>query len=288
MTRPAIFAPHRPKKSQRHFKLTLAYDGTEFVGWQRQTAQRTVQGEMELAWFKTTGEEVAVVASGRTDAGVHALAQVASVDSETEIVPKRLWRALNSYLPDDVRVLEVIEAPCYFHAIRDSVRKRYRYVIQEGLDHDVFGRRYAWTIRRKLNTDAMREAGQRLVGKHDFTSFESMGSQRLTPIRTIYEVQVERRQTETAHLINIEVEADGFLYSMVRNIAGTLVAVGQGRESVDWVTDVLEALDRRRAGMAAPAHGLYLVRVDLEWPSAEMLARRKRRVVKDRVDEGVE
>lgn len=274
MSYPGVFDPPNPLKSLRHFKLTLAYDGTDFVGWQRQNGQRSVQGEMEIAWEKTTGERVAVVGSGRTDAGVHALAQVASVGSETQLVPNRIWRALNSYLPHDIRVLEVIEAPSYFHAIRDAVRKRYRYVMQVGIDHDVFMRRYAWTIRRKLNFEAMQAAGQLLVGTHDFTSFESVGSERLSAVRTILDLQLRQRSTDNAQLIELEVEADGFLYSMVRNITGTLVMVGQGKETVDWVSKVLAARDRRMAGMAAPAHGLYLVRVDIEWPTPEQLARR--------------
>lgn len=252
----------------RYFKLTLAYDGTDFAGWQRQPTVRTVQGEVESAWRQVTaGEQATVMASGRTDAGVHALGQVASVASRTKLVPGRILRALNHYLPHDVRILEVEQAPDRFHALRDTVRKRYRYVVQDSLDHDVFGRRYTWHVRRRLDVERMHLQGQALVGTHDFAAFESSGSHRLTSVRTIFDVLVARRRAESGFEQTwIEVEADGFLYNMVRNITGTLVRVGQGRESDSWVADVLASRDRTRAGEAAPARGLFLVRVDVEWP----------------------
>lgn len=252
----------------RHFKLTLAYDGGEFAGWQRQPTQRTVQGVVEDAWRAVTGVRSTVIASGRTDAGVHALGQVASVAGETRLPPERLWRALNAHLPDDVRILEVLEAPFGFHALRDTVRKRYRYVLQDGLDHDVIGRRYAWHVRRRLDARAMHEAGRVLIGRHDFSSFESTGSQRLSSVRTVFDLTVERRKIDLGERVVLEVEADGFLYNMVRNITGTLLAVGQGKESADWVARALEARDRTRSGMAAPPHGLFLLRVDVELPQA--------------------
>src|SRR5262245_24413938 len=144
----------------RHFKLTLAYDGTDFAGWQRQTSARTVQGEVEKAWQRVTGQHATVLASGRTDAGVHALGQVASVASPTQLTANRLWRAVNSYLPHDVRVREVLDAPPNFHALRDTVSKRYRYVLEDGTDHDVIGRRFAWHIRRPVQAELMHAAGQ--------------------------------------------------------------------------------------------------------------------------------
>lgn len=252
----------------RSFKLTISYDGTDFAGWQRQPTQRTVQGELELAWRSATQQSAAVIASGRTDAGVHALGQVASVTSDTKLTANRLWRALNSYLPDDVRVLEVLDAPLGFHALRDTIRKRYRYVVEDGAYPHVLRRRYAWHVRRALDVERMGQGGRALVGTHDFASFESTGSQRLTSVRTIFDVLVERRRSEWGEYVAVEVEADGFLYNMVRNITGTLVQVGQGRESPEWVADVLAARDRTKAGMAAPAQGLYLVSVEVDWPPA--------------------
>lgn len=248
---------------RRSFKLTVAYDGTDFAGWQRQPDRRTVQGDLEAAWRAVTNRPASIMASGRTDAGVHALGQVASVDSDTLLSAERLCAALNAHLQNDLVVLEVIEVRPGFHALRDTVRKRYRYVIQDGRTPDIFARRYAWHVRYALDERRMDEAAQALAGTHDFDSFESTGSQRLTTRRTIFDIEVARPDPAAPHRVTIEVEADGFLYNMVRNITGTLVAVGRGRHDVAWVAEVLAARDRKRAGMAAPPQGLFLVRVDV-------------------------
>lgn len=247
----------------RSFKLTLAYDGGEFAGWQRQPQRRTVQGEMERAWEAVTGSAAAVIASGRTDAGVHALGQMASVDSPTRLAPDRLRDALNAHLPEDIVIRDVEEMIPGFHALRDTVRKRYRYVIHEGRRRNVLSRRYAWHVRGELVVEPMQEACQALAGTHDFDSFESTGSQRLTTRRTIFDIGVWRRATDEGTAVVVEVEADGFLYNMVRNITGTLVAVGRGQQPPAWVAEVLAARDRRRAGMAAPPQGLFLVSVEV-------------------------
>lgn len=245
----------------RSFRLTLSYDGTDFSGWQRQPDQRTVQGELERAWKAVTGERATLFASGRTDAGVHAIGQMVSVASNTQLTAYRMRAALNAHLPDDVSVREVFDARPGFHALRDTLRKRYRYVIQDGWQLDPLSRRFAWHVKHPLDANAMHRAGQHLVGTHDFDSFESTGSQRLSSRRTINDVVVERRETDIGERVVIEVEADGFLYNMVRNITGTLVAVGRGKRSEQWVADVLAAHDRREAGVAAPPHGLFLLRV---------------------------
>jgi tRNA pseudouridine38-40 synthase len=244
------------------FKLTLAYDGTDFLGWQRQPAKRTVQGELEAAILRITGHWSKCVASGRTDAGVHALGQVVSFQSDTRLPPAVLTKALNAELPEDMLVFEVAPAPDGFHALRDALRKRYRYVIEDGRPRDLFDRKYLWHVYQRLDVEAMRAAAAPLVGTHDFASYETSGSPRLSTVRTVHDLFVERRPSELTDRIIIEVEADGFLYNMVRNIVGTLVAVGKGRGAIGWPAEVLALKDRTKAGMTAPAQGLFLVGVD--------------------------
>jgi tRNA pseudouridine38-40 synthase len=246
----------------RTFKLTLAYDGSDFAGWQWQPNKRTIQGEVQAAIERVTQEKCKCFASGRTDAGVHALGQVVSFDSPTYLSGPALTKALNAELPEDLFVFEVQEASPGFHAQRDALRKRYRYVIEDGRQRDLFDRRYVWHIYQRLNVEAMQQAAQSLLGTHDFASFETSGSQRLTTTRTIFDLLVERRPAELTDRVIIEVEADGFLYNMVRNIVGTLVAVGKGKEPISFAADALAAHDRTRAGMTAPAQGLFLVGVE--------------------------
>ena len=246
------------------FKLTLAYDGTDFAGWQRQPQARTVQGELEAAIERITQQKSKCIASGRTDAGVHALGQVVSFQSDTKLDGPTLTKALNAELPEDMLVFEVTEAAPSFHALRDAVRKRYRYVIQDGRLPDLFDRKYVWHVYQRLDAEAMKQAATALVGTHDFASFETAGSPRLTTVRTIFDLSVERRPAELTERVVIEVEADGFLYNMVRNITGTLVAVGKGNESVAWPAEVLAQKDRTKAGMTAPARGLFLVWVEYD------------------------
>jgi tRNA pseudouridine38-40 synthase len=246
----------------RSFKLTLAYDGTDFAGWQRQPQERTVQAELEGALERITQERPKCIASGRTDAGVHALGQVVSFTSATLLPPDVLAKALNAELPEDMLVFDVAAAAAGFDALRDAVRKRYRYVIQDGRLRDLFDRKYVWHLYQRLDVDAMRQAAAPLVGTHDFASFETSGSPRLTTTRTVLDLVVERRSGELTDRIVIEVEADGFLYNMVRNIAGTLVEVGKGKQPAGWSAEVLALRDRTKAGMTAPAQGLFLVGVE--------------------------
>ena len=262
------------------FKLTLAYDGAEFSGWQGQPGRRTVQGELERAWQEITGEAVRVNAAGRTDAGVHAAGQVVGVESSTLLRAESLLGALNAKLPADVAVIAVELAPEGFHATHDANRKRYQYTIYNDRRRPVFLRRYAWHVPSPLDAEAMHRAAQSLVGTHDFACFQSVGSERESTVRTIFAVDVnanrageegpiaapgsvglssESSSLESDSLVTIEVEGDGFLYNMVRAIAGTLVEVGRGKRDEHSLTDVLASLDRCRAGQTAPAHGLTML-----------------------------
>src|SRR5688572_9526164 len=190
------------------YRLTLAYDGSDFAGWQWQPKQRTLQGELESTLERITGQRPNCIASGRTDAGVHALGQVVSFDSATRLTPEALTKALNAELPDDMLVFDVAPAPRGFNAQRDAIRKRYRYLVEDGRKRDLFARRYLWHIYRRLDVEAMQAAAAPLLGRHDFMSYETGGSSRLTTTRTVFDLLVERRQAELTERVVIEVEAD--------------------------------------------------------------------------------
>lgn len=248
--------------STRTLKLTIAYDGTAYQGWQSQPDRPTIQGALERAFNRITGEAVRITGSGRTDAGVHALGQVASLDTANHLAPEVLQRALNHELPHDVVVVCVEEAQPGFHAIRDATGKRYRYVLHDGPVPDLFRRNYCWHYRARLDVEAMHRAAQGLAGTHDFRSFESQWPNRATSVRTIREIVVARQTAAESDFIHLEFEADGFLYNMVRSIVGTLLEVGRGAQPETWPAEVLAALDRSAAGRTAPPQGLFLLRVD--------------------------
>jgi tRNA pseudouridine38-40 synthase len=248
----------------RCFHLTVAYDGTEFFGWQWQPDRRTIQGVLEEAIRRVTSEKLRVVGSGRTDAGVHAYGQAVSFTSSTRLEADVLLRALNANLPYDVRIVKATEAASDFCAMRNSIGKRYRYLIHNAPIPDVFSRQRAWFVYDQLDVDAMCAAGGGLVGQHDFKSYETSGSPRVGTCRTIRELTIRR---ESQDRIVLEFEADGFLYNMVRNLVGTLVQVGKRKESVGWPEEILAARDRRLAGPTAPPQGLYLLRVLFPTPA---------------------
>jgi len=241
----------------RNIKLTIAYDGTDFHGWQRQPALRTVQETLDEAIAKLTGARPNTNASGRTDAGVHALGQVVNFLTASRHPTEVFVRALNAMLPRDVRVLEAAEAPQAFHATLDARSKRYRYRIDNNQYASPFELRHAWHVFHQQDVDAMNRAARALIGRHDFRSFETDWPNRLSSVRTIFDVSVVRED----RLVIIEVEADGFLYNMVRTIAGTLSLVGAGKRPESWVGEVLRAQNRIEAGPTAPARGLFLLRV---------------------------
>jgi tRNA pseudouridine38-40 synthase len=242
----------------RNLKLTIRYDGTDFFGWQTQPGRRTVQETLEQAIASITQEpRVRANCSGRTDSGVHAAGQVANVYTASKLPCDVLLKAINAKLPADVCVRELVEVPQSFCANKDAVRKTYRYVIQDGRIQDPFLRKYTWFVRQTLDVEAMGRASRCLLGRHDFRCFETEWPNRLTSVRTITHLSVNR----FGEFIWIDVEADGFLYNMVRAIAGTLVQVGRGHWRESQVEAVLKAMDRRLAGPTAPPEGLFLMRV---------------------------
>ena len=245
----------------RNFKLVLSYDGTEFQGWQTQPGFRTVQETLETALGKLTGEaRIRVNASGRTDAGVHAVGQVANFYSAMHVPFFKLHGAINAHLPTDIVVGSVEEVPHAFDANRDAVRKLYRYVIHDGPVPSPFLRKYCCPSKQKLDAAAMARAAAALRGRHDFHSFETEWPNRASSVRTITHLAVNR----AGEYIWIDVEADGFLYNMVRTIAGTLMHVGRGHWPEQKVAEILNAEDREQAGPTAPAQGLFLMRVTYE------------------------
>lgn len=249
----------------RFLKITLAYDGASFAGWQVQPGQTTIQSLLEEAWLAVTNEVVRAVASGRTDAGVHALGQVVSLATGSSLSCDVLTRAVNANLPSEVRVRSIEPAADGFHAIRHALAKRYRYLIQDKGGVDLFLGHYAWQVSSRLDVEAMSVAAPSLVGCHDFAAYQAAGSERATTVRTVADLSVQRQSITLpipTDWIVIEVEADGFLYNMVRNLVGTLVEVGRGVQPPSWPAKVLAGRDRRAAGPTAPARGLFLVCVD--------------------------
>lgn len=242
-----------------NFKLTLEYDGTAYCGWQRQKGDPTVQETVEAALAVMLRRPVTLNGSGRTDAGVHALGQVASFRVDTHLAPQVFRKGLNGLLPADIVILACEQAPESFHARYDARRKTYRYRLLNRRLRAAVGRQYAWHVRAPLDLSAMREGAAAVVGTHDFKGFEGAGSPRRSTVRTVFQADVERSGEGR---IELAITGDGFLRHMVRNIAGTLVEIGLGKRPADDVAAILAEGDRDRAGVTAPAKGLFLVKVD--------------------------
>lgn len=267
----------------RNIRLQIAYDGSQYVGWQVQPNGPSVQSIIETAIQRLTEQKPTLFAAGRTDAGVHALGQVASFQTQSLIPAERFAPALQQYLPPDIVMIKSDEVPLSFHATFSAVRKRYRYVICNQPRILPFLRGYALHFARPLDAGAMHEAAQSLLGTHDFRCFESHYPNKATSVRTILECRVDRRTNwsiwddrpvekfRSGSFICLEIVADGFLYNMVRTIMGTLIRVGRGIWDASDITRIIKSLDRQYAGDTAPAQGLYLVAVDYplkeEFPS---------------------
>jgi len=280
----------------RILKLTLAYDGTRFVGWQRQADGESIQGLLEEALARFEGAPVTVHGAGRTDAGVHALGQVASASVTFTHPTATLVRALNAHLPEDIRILEVADAAPDFHARFNARSKTYRYYIRAGAVGDPFTCAFVWQLPEPLNVAAMKEAVASLVGKHEFTAFQSVGTDVASTVRTIFRSELRENAVERSgvrdvrtfgpltpfegstrerserpepaerpeRLLVYEVTADGFLRHMVRAIVGTVVEIGRGWRPVESMAQLIGHGTRAQAGATAPAHGLFLVGVDYD------------------------
>jgi tRNA pseudouridine38-40 synthase len=247
------------------FKITLAYDGTDYAGFQRQSNARSVQQVLEEALAPIEGGDVTVAGAGRTDSGVHALGQVASFSLTNRIDPAELLQALNAVLPEDVRVLNVERAAQGFNARFSARSKVYRYRIFNAKVISPFERRYALHISRNINLAYMKEAAVALEGEHDFAVFQAAGGNVLTTVRTVTRSEwCEKPLEGGGRLLVYEITGTGFLKYMVRNIIGTLIEVADGRRSPDSMPELLASRDRGSAGPTAQPHGLYLVRVDYD------------------------
>lgn len=242
--------------------MTVAYDGTAYAGWQRQTNGVAIQQLFEEALLRIVGRETTVVGSGRTDAGVHARGQVCSFRTQTSLSAASLARALQAHVPHDVVVLDVRETLPDFHAQRCATGKRYRYCIDDGPVPNPFLARYAWRSYRPLDAERMELAAAKLVGTHDFKSFEAKGSERKSTVRTITHSRVVREETAWGEAIWFDVAANGFLYRMVRNLVGLLFKVGRRSCEPEWVDEVLAARTRTQKYPTAPPQGLFLWSVD--------------------------
>jgi tRNA pseudouridine38-40 synthase len=248
----------------RNLKLVLAYDGSEFSGWQVQPDAATIQGTLASAIGRITGEKVLPQGSGRTDAGVHALAQVASFSTESPIPAENLIKALNDVLPAAIRVLEVGEVAADFHARKSARAKTYRYRIYRGTICPPFLARYVWHYPYPLDEGSMQAAAALVVGEHDFTSFAAVDPERgreegeVRNVRRIFSSSWQR----DGHELVYTVRGSGFLHHMVRNLVGTFVQVGKGTLKAADVERILQARNRSAAGATAPAGGLYLVSVE--------------------------
>ena len=240
-----------------NIKVVLEYDGSGFAGWQQQAKGRTVEAELKRALREITGQELKVYAAGRTDAGAHAEGQVVSFQTDGRISPRRLVGALNAKLPPDVAVLSAEEVPDTFHARYSARWRRYRYRYLDRSSRPALERGRCWHVRGPLDADAMAKAAKALVGKHDWTSYCSASEPPDARVREMRSARVLRR----GDIVELELVAEGFLRGLARSISGALAEVGRGKRPPEWVGEVLEARDRRKAARTAPAGGLTLVEV---------------------------
>ena len=252
----------------RRIKLIIQYDGSAYNGWQIQPSGVTIQGLLQESLFRVTGEKVSITAAGRTDAGVHAIEQVAMFDSVSVLGADVIKKAANAVLPPDIRVVDAGDAEGRFHPRYDATGKRYTYVIANMRDIPPFIHKYVWCFKIPLDLGAMKSASACLLGKHDFSSFRGSGCGSRSPVKEIHAIEVEKADSMPflftqfrGNFIILSIEADAFLRHMARNIVGTVTEVGRGRMSPDRIKEILKSKDRKLAGPAAPPCGLFLEKV---------------------------
>lgn len=241
----------------RNIKLTIEYDGTSYGGWQKQKNNRTIQQCIEEAIKLLTGEEVELIGSSRTDAGVHAKGMVANFITNSQIPADKFREAINTKLPDDIGIIKSEEVDKNFHSRYDSKGKTYCYTLVNRYEKVCIGRNYVYQVREELNYDLMKEAAKYFLGKHDFKAFKTNGSSVKTSVRTISGLELELKDD----VIKIFVSADGFLYNMVRIIVGTLIEVGKGKIKLEDIESIIRNGDRSKAGPCVPPNGLVLEKV---------------------------
>lgn len=245
----------------RNFKLLLSYDGSRYKGWQRLgNTDQTIQGKLEAVVTRMVGRPAEVIGSGRTDAGAHAMGQVANFHADTQLSPEEIRDYLRHYLPEDIGVRSVEEVNERFHSRFHATQKTYVYRIWNSEAPCVFERKYVWPMAEALNLDAMKDAAQQFLGTHDFMAFCSNKHFKKSSVRTIYALEIDRIGEE----LRFTVTGDGFLYNMVRIIVGTLLAVGKGALAAEDIPNILESKRREQAGETVPAKGLCLMEVRYE------------------------
>lgn len=244
----------------KNIRLTIEYDGKDFNGWQKQPNKLNIQGEIERAIEEITGEKVDLIASGRTDAGVHALAQMANFKTNSNLPVEKYPIALNTKLKKSIRIQKAEEVEEDFHSRYHCKQKKYRYVINNSEQGSSIYRNLEYFVPNKLNVEKMQEAVKYFEGEHDFKAFKASGTSSKSSVRTIYKTKVEKQGDR----IVIELTGNGFLYNMVRIIAGTLVEVGLGKIEPNEIPEIIEKGERARAGKTLPPQGLYLVKVEYQ------------------------
>ena len=244
----------------RNIKLTIEYDGKDFNGWQRQPNKLNIQGEIEEAIKQITNEEVKLNASGRTDAGVHALGQIANFKTNSSIPMNKFAFAINSKLKKSIVIKSAEEVDINFHSRYNCKQKTYRYIINNTEQGSAIFRKLEYHISQKLDIGKMKKAIKYFEGEHDFKAFRASGTSSKSSVRKIYKTKIKNENGN----IEIELTGNGFLYNMVRIIAGTLVDVGLGKINPEEIPDIIKSKDRQRAGKTLPPHGLYLVEVVYE------------------------
>jgi len=243
---------------KQNFKLVIAYDGSRYYGWEHQPNKVTIQGKLEDVLNHLSPDPVLIIGAGRTDAGVHARQMVANVVLDIEMGPEELMNYMNQYLPDDIAILDVRVASDRFHARYNVVAKTYCYTCFDGVTKPVFDRKYVWTLSGRLNIDAMKEAAQNLIGKHDYMSFCKNPQKKKSTVREIYSIDIVRK----GDYVKLSFRGSGFLRNMVRILTGTLVDVGLGTIPPARVQEILLAKDRTIGSDTAPAQGLCLMNIE--------------------------